>query len=80
MESVPDYRSRLLKTCVVALGNLIYGASLGILGPTLLDLKLQANTSLYLVSFCVTMKSAGLALGALSSESDFQALWLQTKS
>ena len=53
-----------LMSCYVALGF-----SLGIVGPTLLDLRQQVRVSLPAASYCITSRAAGYAIGSLSSDS-----------
>ena len=50
-------------SCYLALG-----LSLGIVGPTLLDLRQQAQSSITEISYCLTSRAAGYALGSLASE------------
>ena len=59
-------------SCYLALG-----LSLGIVGPTLLDLRHQVGSSLTDISFSLTARAAGYAVGCLCSKSALPLLRLR---
>ena len=63
-----ENRVRVLKTLVHLCCFLSVGMSLMIVGPTLLDLRQQVQTSLTAISFTLTCRSAGYVIGSLASE------------
>lgn len=60
--------SRRLYTSVLFSTFVSIGMGLQIIGPTLLDLSLQTNESLTIVSTCLTARAAGYITGSLMSE------------
>ena len=60
---VRSQKQACIMSCFLSLGM-----SLGISGPTLLDLKHQVQGSITDVSYTVTTRSAGYALGSLCSK------------
>lgn len=63
-----SHKIRFLKTAGVLSGFLALGVSNGIRGPTLLDLSQQVRVSLSQISFTLTARAVGHALGAITSE------------
>lgn len=64
-----DNKMRFFKTVILYYTALAYGMSLSIVGPSLLDLRTQVQSSLTTVTFIMTARAAGIAIGALIGES-----------
>ena len=65
---IKDERVRLVQTSAVMMGFLALGMSQGIRGPTLLDLSHQVNVTVSRITYTMTARSIGHALGCLVSE------------
>lgn len=68
LSEIRKHQIRFLKHVGVMSCYLGLGLSLGIVGPTLLDLRQQVQGSITQISFCLTSRAAGYALGSLASE------------
>lgn len=67
-EQVQRHRTRALKTLVQYAVYGTLGLSLGVIGPTLLDLRQQVRTSLSTIALIMTTRAGGNVIGALISE------------
>lgn len=65
---IKDHKVRFLKTLVLLTGYFGLGLLSAIVGPTLLDLRHQVQSSLTEVSFALTARAGGHALGSLMSK------------
>ena len=61
-------RTKFIKTIILFLSFSSLGCQLAVVGPTLLDLQLQVDTSLEEISLILPARSAGYALGAIASK------------
>jgi FHS family Na+ dependent glucose MFS transporter 1 len=68
-DQIKWHKVRFLKTVVLLSWYMAFGTLGGIIGPTLLDLRQQVQTSLTMVSYCLTARAAGNAIGAVISKS-----------
>lgn len=66
---IPDHGMSFLKSCCAYSAHLVVGLMAAIIGPTLLDLRLQVNSDLTTVASVVTFRAVGHAVGSLMSES-----------
>lgn len=65
---IRNHRVRFVKTLALYSCYLSIGLSLGIVGPTLLDLRQQVQTGLQQISFALTARAGGYAIGSLASK------------
>ena len=64
---ISRHRIRFVKTLALYSCYLSLGFSLGIVGPTLLDLRQQVQSGIQQISFALTARAGGYALGSLTS-------------
>ena len=62
------YPLRFVKTCALYTALIGVGFSLGVVGPTLLDLKTQVGRGLSDVSYALPARAGGYALGSFVSK------------
>lgn len=68
LDEIQSHKVRFLKHLTVMSVYMGLGFSLGIPGPTLLDLRQQVGSSLTGISYCLTSRAAGYAIGCMASE------------
>lgn len=68
ISEIKQHKVRLLKTIAQYTVYMTLGMSVGVIGPTLLDLKEQVDTSLQTISLIMTSRAAGHVIGSLVSE------------
>lgn len=68
MQHDKSNKTRFLKTLALWSGYLALGMSVGIKGPTLLDLREQVSTSLTGISFALTARAGGYVIGSVLSK------------
>lgn len=68
VEEVKRHKVRGVKTLVQLLAYGMLGMSVGVMGPTLLDLRQQVQTSLTSISLIMTARAGGHVCGSLLSE------------
>lgn len=72
IQQIRQHKVRFLKTCVLYVTLTALGLSVGMVGPTLLDLKIAlsaSNVTLTQVSFVLPGRAGGYAVGSLIGES-----------
>ena len=73
---IQTHRDRAIKTLVLMSCWLALGLSLGIVGPTLLDLQEQVQVDTTKIAFALSSRSGGYAIGCFCSEySSFSLIW-----
>ena len=68
LQQLLSERPRFLMTLAMLSGFMALGVSVGIKGPTLLDLRQQVNASLTGISFALTGRAAGFVVGSVVRE------------
>ena len=66
---------RALKTLCLLSGYMALGLASGLVGPTLLDLRQQVQTGLSTISYVLTSRAGGHAIGSVISELIFNTLY-----
>lgn len=66
LQQAREHPIRTLKTCALYTAFLANGLCCGIIGPTLLDLKIAANSTLETMTWIVPSRSGGYAIGSLT--------------
>ena len=68
IDQMRRYPLRVLKTLLLYLNYLALGLSLGVPGPTLLDLQILVQASVSEISFVLPGRAGGFAIGSLLGE------------
>lgn len=68
LQELRTERIRCLKTVVLLMCWLSLGMSLGVVGPTLLDLQQQVHVTTDAISFALSARAGGYAMGSFLSE------------
>ena len=68
ISEIKQHKARVLKTVAQYTVYMTLGMSVGVIGPTLLDLKEQVNTDLKTISLIMTSRAAGHVIGSLVSK------------
>ena len=71
LQEVERERERVIKTLCLVGSNAALGLATGTIGPTLLDLQRQTRTDLRTISYLVTARTGGHAIGSVASELPF---------
>jgi hypothetical protein len=76
INQIRKYPHRFLETGALFTSFIGLGFSLGVVGPTLLDLQTQVQRELSEVAYALPARAGGYALGSLISEStSFDTFW-----
>lgn len=68
VNQIRKYPHRFLETCALFTSFIALGLSLGVVGPTLLDLQTQVQRDLNEVATALPARAGGYALGSFVSE------------
>lgn len=66
VNQIRTYKGRAWKTACLLSGMLYMGLASGIVGPTLLDLKIQVQEGLNHIAFALTARALGQASGCVT--------------
>ena len=66
---IKEHKVRFLKTSVMLTMFMGMGMACGIIGPTLLDLRQQVQASITTISYALTARAGGHAIGSMISKS-----------
>lgn len=65
IQQTREYPISALKTLLICLSFLTFGMTAAMTGPTLLDLQIQVNTTLEMITLVLPVRSFGNVLGCV---------------